>query len=79
MSSFIDYYNVFLNNTLLGKKYRIVFNDNTEIIGIPTCGSFKTPDINTDFSLKVVSDGKSSILKRKFSDILSIELLGDGK
>jgi len=70
----MENYNTFLSNMLKREKYKIILKDDTEIIGIPTCGSFQKPDESSEFSIIVEdADGNKQTIKNTFLSIKNIE------
>jgi hypothetical protein len=73
MSKFKDYYQIFLNNVLKREKYKITFDDDTELTCVPTCGSFQKPNDNVEFSLIVEdTEGNKHNIKKSFSSIKNL-------
>jgi hypothetical protein len=71
-SAFERYYHVFLQNSLVGRKYTITLSSGEKTIGVPTTGSLVDPRNleNTEFILR--SDG-GKIYRIPFRDLKEAE------
>lgn len=74
MSKFKKYYQTFLNNMRQREKFKVAFEDDTEIICIPFSGSIATPDDEAEFTFIVEDlEGKQRTSKKTYSSIKNVE------
>ena len=62
LTPFEQYYDAFLQNSFVGRRYRIRLKDNTEAIGVPSASSVASPsDSNAHFNFRASDEAFYSI------------------
>lgn len=66
MTSFDQFYDTFLQNSLRGRTFLITLDDGTELEGVPTAGSIANPaDPNAAFAFHDAAGGVQHLPFRK--------------